>query len=82
MQRRNSLYRNIGFKIEPYKFILKILDLNLNRKLEYIKTLNYSKYILIYFLPYKMKKLDFNITLKIKLIQIKRYTKKKTSAIK
>ncbi len=43
VQRRNSLYRNIGFKIEPYKFYIeKISDLNLNRKLEYIKTLNYS----------------------------------------
>ena len=43
VQRRDSLYRNIGFKIDPYKFYIeKISDLNLDRKLEYIQTLNYS----------------------------------------
>ena len=43
IQRRDSLYRNIGFNIEPNRFyIKKISDLILDRKLEYIQTLNYS----------------------------------------
>lgn len=43
VQRRDSLYRNIGFNIEPNRFyIKKISDLILDRKLEYIQTLNYS----------------------------------------
>ncbi|WP_418181367.1 hypothetical protein ACNSOL_11750 (plasmid) [Aliarcobacter lanthieri] len=42
-ERRNSLYRNIGFIIEHDKFYIeKISDLHLDRKLEYIQTLNYS----------------------------------------
>lgn len=43
IQRRDSLYRNIGFNIEPNRFYIeKISDLILDRKLEYIQTLNYS----------------------------------------
>ena len=43
VQRRDSLYRNIGFNIEPNRFYIeKISDLILDRKLEYIQTLNYS----------------------------------------
>ncbi len=42
-ERRNSLYRNIGFIIEHDRFYIeKISDLHLDRKLEYIQTLNYS----------------------------------------
>ena len=43
IQRRDTLYRNIGFNIEPNRFYIeKISDLILDRKLEYIQTLNYS----------------------------------------
>lgn len=42
-ERRNSLYGNIGFRIEPNRFYIeKISHLKLDRKLEYIQTLNYS----------------------------------------
>ncbi|MEV9477446.1 hypothetical protein [Aliarcobacter butzleri] len=39
-ERRNSLYKNIGFKLEPnYFYIEKISDLNFNREFNYIQEL-------------------------------------------
>lgn len=63
LQRRNSLYRNIGFRIEPNRFYIeKISDLNLDRKFEYVQPLNVSNiFDLLYNLQDEKINLEYNL---------------------
>ena len=82
IQRRDSLYRNIGFNIEPNRFYIeKISDLILDRKLEYIQTLNYSN-IFDLLCTLQDEKVNLERDLKNKKIMYQELYKEKTSAIK
>ena len=63
IQRRNSLYRNIGFKIEQNKFYIeKISDLNFNRNIDYIKEVELKNiFNSIKVLTNKNKKLEYKL---------------------